>query len=113
MNKTEIEFVLALGLNYLRPDLRDRISDVDLHVTVNRIWHDIKRKKNKKSFDKNGTVYYHVFRTDLEKVLAGDSVEISYDDGSKISLVLLEDERVKTRFLENGGILMWYEGDEK
>ena len=55
---------------------------------------------------------YPLSRSDLEKILTDGDLEIAYDDGKTINFVL-EEDAVKTMRLENGGVLIWYEGDKK
>ena len=110
MKKTEIEYVLTLGLDYLKPNLREKISDVDLHVTCKRIWHDLKHRD---CTERDLIETYGIYRLDIDNILKEGSSEIRRSDGSEIRLILLEKDNVKTEGLENGDILMWYDGDEK
>ena len=106
MDRNDVELVLTKALEHLKPRLKQRISLVEIFDLSFKVLQEIQIEQNLEE----KIIEYSLSRTDIETILTHEYLEISYDDGSKVSFVLEEDD-VKKMTLENGGVFIWYEGE--
>jgi hypothetical protein len=108
MNRDEVEMVLLKALEHLKPDLKKKITVVELFDLTEKIFSDIQSEETREE----EAVHCCLSRSDIEKILTHGDLHIESDDGSRVVFVL-EEKELKTLSLENGGVLVWDEGDEQ
>ena len=108
MNRDDIELVVSKAIEFLKPSLKEKISLVEIFDLSHKIQREIQFEKNLE----DESIQYCLSRADLDKIIAHGDLEIEYEDGTLVTFIL-EEDGLKTMTLENGGILVWYEGDEK
>ena len=108
MNRDDVELVVSKVVEFLKPSLKEKISMVEIFDLSQSILEEIKFEKNLE----DETVKYCISRSDLEKIMLHGDLEIEYEDGTKVTFVLVEDGLEVATF-ENGDVLMWYEGDKE
>ena len=107
MNKDEIEWILEKAFKYIKTRLKEKVDIVDIFDISHKVWSDI---QNESIDEDDETIEYCLSRSDLEEILTNGDLEIDYSDGSRVLFRLQEDD-VHTIKLENGGVLIWYDGD--
>jgi len=106
MEKDDIELVLTKAIKLLKPRLKEKISMVEIFDLSSKVFQEIQFEQNLE----DESIEYCLSRSEIEKILTDGDLEIRCTNGSRVNFVLEEDD-VKTATLENGSIIMWYEGD--
>ena len=106
IEKDEIELVLTKAFEYLKPRLKEKVSLVDIFDITQKVWKEVQEIPE----DEDETIEFCLSSAELEEILAKGDLEIEYSDGWKVWFRLQEDD-VHTITLENGGVLIWYDGD--
>ena len=106
MNKYDIECVLEKAVELLEPKLKEKISLVEIFDLSSKILQELQFEQNLG----DEIIEFHLSRSEIEKILTDGNLQIRCSNCSGVDFVLKEDD-VKTITLENGDVIMWYEGE--
>lgn len=108
MNKGNVDLVLIKAMDFLRDNLKNKITTCELFCLSGEIWHRIQQEyKTLQKFDT-----YYLTKSDLDALKSDGFTELVYDDGSRIRLKIRE-EIVSVSKLEDGSFLLWHEEEEE
>lgn len=111
MDLNDVEEVLITAIKRVGLQTKKDLGLADIFDIAHQVMQNEHFKAYLQANEIDNEETYPLSRSDLENILTHGDLEIYYDNGKTISFVLEEDD-VKTMKLENGGVLIWYEGDE-
>ena len=112
MDKYDVEEVLITAIKLIGLKTKENLTFPEIFDLAHQVMQNEHFQAYLHIKESNIEETYTLSRSELEKILAYGDIEIYYDNGKTVCFVLEEDE-VKTMSLENGGVLIWYEGDEE
>ena len=111
MDKHDVEEVLITAIKLVGLKTKEKLSFPDIFDLAYKVMQNEHFQAYLQIKESTLEENYTLSRYDLEKILTHGNIEIYYDNGKTVCFVLEDEDEVKTMKLENGGVLMWYEGD--
>jgi hypothetical protein len=112
MDQYDVEEVLIIAIKVLGLKTKEPLSFPDIFDIAYKVMQHEHFQAYMQIKKSNTEETYALSRSDLEKIMLHGDLEITYDTGKTVNF-FLEENDVKTMKLENGGVLIWYEGDEE
>jgi len=112
MNRDDVREVLITAIKLIGLKTKEELSISDIRHLANQVWQNEEFQGYVDMTLSRDKEVYCISRSELDRIFTEGLLEFINENNKKIRLVLRSQE-VETMILENGGVLMWYEGDKK
>jgi hypothetical protein len=113
MNQRDVKEVLLTAIKGVGLQTKEDFSIKDISKLADQVWHNSEFQEYLEMRINSEKKVYHIQRSNLDELFSSRFIEFKYDEDKKIRFIITDDSKVEVTYLENGGVLIWYEGDEE